>query len=206
VLYPYVESGIPLTSLQLDYGHDDYWAGTAPVNLQVQPWFRHVQDQVHLDVAVSGQGTVTSDLPGIDCTATCGTDWDRGDAIRLTAAPATGERFVRWGGVCTGDSGCGLTLDVSKSVTALFAPQTYPLTVRVAGRGTVTSLPRGLTCRRGGCTKPFTSYTAVFLAAKAAKGWRFSGWSGACRAKKTACSVPMTAATAVRATFAKARR
>lgn len=206
VLYPFVESGIPLTSLQLDVGHDDYWAGTAPVNLQVQPWFRHVQDQVHLDLAISGQGTVTSDLPGIDCTATCGTDWDRGDAIHLTAAPATGERFVRWSGACTGDSDCGLTLDTSKSVTAQFAPQTYPLTVRVAGSGIVTSLPRGLTCRRGGCTKPFTSYTAVFLTAKAAKGWRFSAWSGACRGKKTTCTVPMSGATAVRATFAKKRK
>jgi hypothetical protein len=206
VLYPYVGIGIPLTSLQLDVGHDDYWAGTAPVNLQVQPWFRHVQDQVRLGLTLTGQGTVQSDLPGIDCSASCGTDWDRGDAIQLTATPAAGERFVRWSGGCTGGSDCALTLDASKDVTALFAPDTYPLTVRVAGSGTVTSLPRGLTCRHSGCTKPFASYTAVFLTAKAAKGWRFSAWSGACRGKKTSCSVPMTAATAVRATFAKKRR
>ncbi|MGZ4335368.1 MAG: InlB B-repeat-containing protein [Gaiellaceae bacterium] len=203
VLYPFVESGIPLNSLQLDVGHDDYWAGTAPVNLQVQPWFKHTQDQVHLGLTIAGKGEVQSDLPGLDCSASCGTDWDRGDAVSLSPASAAGYRFVRWTGGCTGDADCSLTLDASKDVTALFAPSTFPLGVRVAGSGTVTSSPRGLTCRKGACTKPFTSYEAVVLTAKAAKGWRFSAWSGLCRGSKATCKVPMTAPSAVRATFKK---
>ncbi|HEY0414852.1 MAG TPA: hypothetical protein VGC78_00585 [Gaiellaceae bacterium] len=204
VLYPYVEAGIPLTSLQLDVGHDDYWAGTAPVNLQVQPWFRHVQDQVHLGLSIAGQGTVTSDLPGLACATTCGTDWDRGDAVALTPTPAAGQRFVRWTGACTGAS-CAVTLDASKDVGALFAPATFTLDVRVSGSGRVTSSPGGISCRRGDCKKAFTSFAGVALTEKAAKGWRFSGWSGACRGTRTRCTVPMAAATAVRASFARKR-
>ena len=206
ILYPYAEGGIPLTSLQLDYGHDDYWAGTAPTNLQVQPWFRHTQDQVHLGLTMVGNGAVESDVPGVDCSASCGTDWDRGSAIQLSAASADGYRFIRWtGGGCTGDADCSLTLDAAKDVTALFAPDTYPLAVRVAGSGTVTSSPGGIACKRGTCTKPFPSYGAVSLTEKPAKGWQFTGWSGSCRGKKTRCSVAMTAASAVRAAFAKKR-
>jgi hypothetical protein len=181
ILYPYAESGIPLTSLQLDYGHDDYWAGTAPTNLQVQPWFRHTQDQVHLGLTIAGKG-----------------------AIQLSAASADGYRFVRWtGDGCTGDADCSLTLDASKEVSALFAPDAYPLAVKVTGGGIVTSTPSGIVCRRGTCTKPFPSYQAVLLTAKPAKGSHFTGWSGSCHGKKTKCSVPMTAASAVRAAFAK---
>src|SRR5205823_4516891 len=152
ILYPYVGAGIPITSLQLDYNHDDYWAGTAPVNLQVQPWFKHTQDQVHLGLAITGSGTVTSDLPGLDCTASCGSDWDRGDVVNLSPASANGYRFVRWTGTgCTGDADCSLTLDASKDVAALFAPSAYSLSVKVVGTGTVSSNPRGLTCKRGTC-------------------------------------------------------
>lgn len=203
VLYPFVESGVPLNSLGLDVGHDDYWAGNAPVNLQVQPWFRHVQDQVRLGVTISGKGAVQSDIPGVDCSASCGTDWDRGDTISLSPASADGYRFVRWSGGCSGDADCSLTLDASKDVTALFAPETFTLAVRVTGSGTVTSTPRGLTCRKGTCSKPFTSFEPVSLTARAAVGWRFTGWSGGCRGVKATCRVPMTAPGAVRATFKK---
>lgn len=205
VLYPYTEIGSHITSIQLDVGHDDYWAGTAPVNLQVQPWFIHTQDQAQLALTVGGQGTVTSDIPGLDCTASCSTSWDRGDALNLAAAPGAGERFVRWSGGCTGSASCSLTLDAAKQVGALFAPATFGLTVQVRGSGAVTSRPGGLACRSGACSKPFTSYVPVVLTEKPAKGWRFTGWSGACHGTRATCSVAMTAPAAARATFAKKR-
>ena len=204
VLYPFVESGIPLNSLQLDVGHDDYYAGTAPVNLQGVPWLRNVQDQVHLTLAVAGQGTVASDVPGVDCTASCGTDWDHGAAVALTATAASGYRFVRWsGGSCSGNGDCNLTLAAAETVSALFAPATFMLGVTIAGKGAVTSTPSRLACHTAHCSAAFTSYSPVVLKAKPANGWRLTGWSGACHGSKAACSVPMTAATGVHATFAK---
>jgi hypothetical protein len=205
VLYPYVESGIPLSSLQLDVNHDDYWAGTAPVNLQVQPWFKHTQDQVHLDLSITGTGSVTSDLPGIACSATCGTDWDRGDVISLSPASAAGYRFIKWTGGCGGDGACSVTLDQAKTVGALFAPSTYPLHVSVAGKGTVSSSPGAMRCAKGTCTRSFTSYLPVFLTAKAAKGWRLKSWTGACRGTKLTCRLGMAAPSSARATFVKKR-
>lgn len=204
VLYPYVEAGVPISSLQLDFGHDDYWAGTAPVNLQVQPWFEHTQDRAQLALTIAGKGTVQSDLPGLDCSSSCATDWDRGTAVQLSPASGDGYRFVRWSGGCSGDADCSLTVDGPKDVTALFAPATYPLSVRVTGSGRVTSLPGGIACRRGTCTRRFSSYERVVLAAKPAKGWRLVAWSGACHGK-TRCSVRMTVATTVRASFARRR-
>jgi len=160
---------------------------------------------VHLGLAITGSGSVQSDLPGIDCSQSCGTGWDRGTVVSLSPASADGFRFVRWSGACSGDGDCSLTLDASKDVTALFAPETYLLSVHVGGNGTVRSNAGGFSCARGTCTKPFSSYTPVILTAKAAKGWRFSGWAGGCHGQKAACAAPMTAATVVRATFAKLR-
>jgi hypothetical protein len=205
ILYPYVGEGIPVTSLQLDVGHDDYWAGSAPVNLQVQPWFRHVQDQVHLGLTITGEGSVQSSVPGVTCNAACGSDWDRGTAVSLSTTAGTGYKFVRWSGGCTGAGDCALTLGASTDVTALFAPSTFPLTVHVAGSGTVTSSPRGLACKHAACAHPFSSYQPVLLTAKPAKGWRFAGWAGACRGKRTSCTLQMTAPSAARAAFAKKR-
>ena len=206
VLYPYVEVGAPLTSLQLDVGHDDYWAGTAPVNLQVQPWFKHTQDQVHLDLSIAGNGTVSSDVPGIDCSASCGSDWDRGDTVDLSPASANGYRFIKWSGDgCSGDADCSLTLDATKNLTALFAPETYLLRVSVTGKGTVSSSPAGIGCTKRTCTRPFTSYQPVSLVAKPATGWGLKSWSGACRGTKLKCRLAMTAASAIRATFVKKR-
>jgi hypothetical protein len=206
VLYPYVEAGIPLTSLQLDVNHDDYWAGNAPVNLQVQPWLKHTQDQVHLGLAITGSGKVTSDVPGLDCTASCGSDWDRGDVVDLSPESADGYRFIRWTGAgCSGVADCSLTLDAAKSVSALFAPDTYQLRVSVTGKGTVASTPLGIKCTTRTCAKAFTSYYTVFLVAKPAKGWKLKSWTGACHGSKLKCRLGMTAPSAARATFVKTR-
>jgi hypothetical protein len=206
ILYPYAENGIPISSLQLDVNHDDYYAGTAAVNLQVQPWLRHVHEQVHFALRIGGQGTVTSDLPGLQCTATCDTDWDSGAAVALTATPADGYRFIGWSGACkdNGDSAtCALTVSGPINVTAQFAPEQFPLSVSVKGTGSVSTTPSDISCKRATCNVSFTSFTPVLLTAKPGKGWRFSGWTGACHGMKAQCRVPMSAATAVHAAFAR---
>jgi F5/8 type C domain/Divergent InlB B-repeat domain len=73
------------------------------------------------------------------------------------------------------------------------------LTVAVAGKGKVTSAPAGISCpakcsARGVAGKTFT------LTAKAAAGWRFGRWSGACTGSRR-CVVTLRGAKTVRATF-----
>jgi endoglucanase len=67
------------------------------------------------------------------------------------------------------------------------------------GSGTVTSAPSGIDCG-GTCGANYASGTSVTLTAAAASGSTFAGWSGACSGTG-ACTVSMTAARSVTATF-----
>src|SRR5207249_8117181 len=88
-------------------------------------------------------------------------------------------------------------------VTATFTPQTFVLTVSKAGTGTgtVTSTPAGITCGVT-CSASFTNGTAVTLTAAPAAGSTFSGWSGGGCSGTGTCTVTLSAATTVTATFA----
>jgi hypothetical protein len=203
VLYVYSQPGLPLSAFHLDVGRDDYYGASAPVSLQSSPWLRLVDDQMRLDVGVAGDGRVTSDVPGLDCTTACGADWDRGSALVLRATPGPESRFVGWGGACAGSGVCRVRLDRARAVTALFAPATFRLDVAAVGGGVVTSAPAGVRCAHGRCGASFASYVPVRLTAKPSPGWRLAGWGGACRGAKRTCVVPMTSAASVRASFAR---
>jgi hypothetical protein len=88
-------------------------------------------------------------------------------------------------------------------VTATFAPDSFPLRVGVTGRGVVATSPSRLTCAKRTCVAKVSSYERLGLTAKPVKGWRFVRWGGACKGIKPRCTVPMTAATAVTAVFAR---
>lgn len=69
-----------------------------------------------------------------------------------------------------------------------------------AGSGTVTSSPAGISCGSG-CSSTFSSGTSVTLTANADSGSTFSGWAGGGCTGTGMCSITMTAATTVTATF-----
>jgi len=206
LMYPFVD-GSPLSEHVLDAGRNDYYgANGVGFDVRTSRWLRHVDEPpAHLAVSIAGAGSVDSDVPGVACTASCASDWDGGQTVTLTATPAGGMRFVRWGGACSGSSVCNPTLAPSTVVTALFAPQTYRLTVGVLGRGNVfTSIAASLCQRR--CRLPVTSYQSVSLRAVAATGWRFTRWTGACRGTRSICRLPMTSNTAATAVFATKKK
>lgn len=203
VLYPFADT-TPLGSLILDFGRNDYYGHSGGwLDVQDSPWLRLVNRQAPLAVGISGAGSVASDIPGVDCSASCTTEWDAGTTVELEPMAGEGQRFVRWSGACTGSLGCLLTLSGATSVNALFAPEQFGLVVSVTGSGAVTGA--GAPCRLARCARQATSYAPLRLRATAAKGWRFAAWSGGCAHSRAVCTLPMTKASAVRARFAKKR-
>lgn len=55
-----------------------------------------VTDTVTLTVAVVGNGTVTSDIGGINCPTTCSATFNPNTYVNLTATAGTGSHFVEW--------------------------------------------------------------------------------------------------------------
>jgi hypothetical protein len=202
ILYPFATPGTTLASLVLDVGNDDYYAHAGGwTDLQDSPWLRLVSQQIRLTLAIAGRGSIESDVPGVDCTASCGTDWDAGSVVSLEPLPAGGQRFVRWSGACTGSARCEVKLDAARSVAALFAPERYGLVVSVAGSGKVTGA--GAPCSVSRCVRTARSYTPLRLQATPARGWRLAAWTGGCTGRAATCTVPMTKATGVRARFVR---
>lgn len=79
-------------------------------------------DRLTGNVSVSkvgtGQGTVTSTPPGINCGRSCFHTYDDGTRVKLTAAPSAGSTFKGWslsaaapGSACPGTGPCTVTAD-----------------------------------------------------------------------------------------------
>ena len=154
----------------------------------------------------TGSGTVTSSEspPKIDCGPTCEASYGSGTMVTLTATPALGSTFTGWSG-CDTASGttCTVTMSAARSVTATFTLQRFTLTVSKAGiigGGTVTSSDGGINCGPT-CSASYGSGTVVTLTATPAFGSLFTGWSGCDAASGTTCTVTMSAARSVTATF-----
>jgi hypothetical protein len=96
----------------------------------------------------------------------------------------------------------GRTGHTSAPVTVTAAPIMRTLTVARAGAGTgtVTSSPAGISCGST-CSHAFANGTSVTLAAVAASGSSFAGWSGGGCSGTGACVVPLSADAIVTATF-----
>src|SRR3989475_14396 len=153
--------------------------------------------------AGAGSGTATSSDGLITCPSTCTATYDSGISVTLTTSPASGSTFTAWSG-CDTVSGatCTVTMTAAKSVTATFTAQRFTLTVNRAGtgNGTPTSSPPGVDCGAT-CSAAYDSGTVVTLAATPAAGSTFSSWSGCNTVSGTICTVTMTAARSVTATF-----
>jgi uncharacterized repeat protein (TIGR02543 family) len=197
LMYP-VLSVDSLDQLTLDVGRDDYYRSGGATDLSTSTWLRHLDAPPQpLALTVVGGGHVTSDLPGLDCTATCATSWDPGTRLTLTALPSAGQRFVGWKGGCAGLD-CTPTVTAPTAIQAVFAP-ILKLTASVAGKGRVVA--RGIACP-GVCRAEIDPYPVV-LTARAAQGWRFVGWTGACTGTKAVCRVVAAKDVVVRARFKK---
>jgi Pro-kumamolisin, activation domain/Divergent InlB B-repeat domain/IPT/TIG domain len=96
-------------------------------------------------------------------------------------------------------TGFGPTTDTLHFTYTRALPQR--LTVKRTGSGTVASSPSGVSCGKT-CSHRYPYQAVVKLTAAAASGWRFAGWSGACKGKGT-CKVHMKAEELVNARFVR---
>ena len=166
-----------------------------------------------LNVSVTGDGYVTSTVGSatIYCTAAdgpgCTANVQSNTSLTLTAVPASGTSgdFVSWGGACSffTSTTCTLTMTAAASVDAKFvgSSTTYVLSGQVVGNGIITGA--GLNCGST-CTAPQAASARVTITASPSFGSTFTGWGGACTGTVSTCTVSMTQARSVTATFATA--
>jgi sugar lactone lactonase YvrE len=170
-----------------------------------------------------GSGLVTSKDRAIYCGQFCASHYFDGDSSQLVATADPGSRFAGWQG-CPRPSGDTCTVDFhitsadlgkAVNVTATFMtgstplPTSYGLSVFTAGAGvgTVVSNPPGIGCKTpcsSNSTAQFPAGQPVTLTATAAPGSSFSGWSGCDTSAANTCTVTMSLAKSVTATFAPA--
>lgn len=81
------------------------------------------QFMLTVNLAGTGSGTVTSDVPGINCPGTCTASFDAGAIVDLEAFGQGGSSFAGWSGDCSGTGVCTVTMDQAREVTATFEGQ-----------------------------------------------------------------------------------
>jgi len=174
---------------------------------KIKATFDPLPAKATLTVTKVGSGTVTSSTGGISCGTDCSESVNVGDQVTLTAVADSGYTLTGWSGsgvTCSGAT-CNVTVDGAKTVTATFTAQAatqYALSAAVVGSGTVTSSPAGINCATT-CSSNYNSGTSVTLTAVANSGYTFSSWSvsGASCGTANTCTVSMTQARSVTATF-----
>ena len=122
-------------------------SGTAPTCTVTMDQARNVTASFvptfPLNVTATGPGSVTSNVGGVNCGATCSATFNSGTLVTLTANTSPNSVFTGWsgGGGCSGTATtCTVTMDQARNVTATFVP-TYVVTPSVVGGtggGTIT--------------------------------------------------------------------
>ncbi len=128
-----------------------------------------------------------------------------GTELELVATANAGSEFSGFSagtgsaGACT-TSPCAFTLEANSTVTATFdlepGPEEFALTIAKAGTGS-----GSVTCDGGACAATYPEGEEVTLAATAASGSTFSGWTGAGCSGTGSCVVTIEEDTTVTATF-----
>ncbi|HEX6250387.1 MAG TPA: hypothetical protein VFZ56_03025 [Gemmatimonadaceae bacterium] len=179
---------------------------------------------VSAGAASTGNGTVSA--TGINCviaatsaTQDCSETYVQGSTVTLTATPTGNSEFSQWGGACSSagtSPTCTLTVTQASAVSASFEagiappPPTHVLTVQagVSGTASGTVTASGISCsitgstQSGDCSESLNEGTSVTLTATPAGDNTFLGWGGACSGTSSTCTVLMSQARTVTASFA----
>jgi DNA-binding beta-propeller fold protein YncE len=144
-------------------------------------------------------GSAGSTATLIDADAFYANAVDAAYAMAIAVDPATNQIYTLYGGGTGGPGGRLAIIDGGLSAT------THTLAVLLSGKGagTVASNPAGIDCGVSNCAGGFALGTNVKLAASAASGSYFAGWSGPCSGTNS-CDLVTNADQFVTATFSPA--
>jgi hypothetical protein len=78
------------------------------------------QNTLSVSKAGTGGGTITSSPAGINCGATCYSNFPNGATVTLKAKASSSSKFTGWSGPCTGTGDCVVHLTQPTDVTAIF--------------------------------------------------------------------------------------
>jgi hypothetical protein len=175
----------------------------------VEAEFAAIPPQI-LEVAVAGEGEVTSSPAGIACTAAtspCSEGFDSEGpegTVTLTASPDPYNHFVEWSGADAGSCSsltapsCELSMNAARSISAEFAPSLHTLAVTPSGPGLVDAAAGAISgCEAGGgtCAGPYQEGSTVPLIASPATHHHVTWGTGECKAEPSAdeCEVEIGA-------------
>jgi hypothetical protein len=163
--------------------------------------FNRIQRSFVVDTgAGSGAGSVECKV-GTGAPGACAAAYPNGTRLTLIASAASGSDFAGWSdgtgsaSACTGTGGCTFAIGADTTLEAPFE-LTHALTVREDGSGS-----GSVSCNGDPCASTYSDGTTITLAAAAAPGSSFAGWSGAGCSGVGDCTVMFAADTSVTATF-----
>ncbi|MEX1261883.1 MAG: InlB B-repeat-containing protein, partial [Balneolaceae bacterium] len=160
---------------------------------EVTAVFQEEKDFYALTIETEGEGSVSTELESGDESDGL---YENGSVVELTASVADEWVFSHWEGSVDGDENpVSVEMNSDKTISAVFVPREYPLTVNIEGEGTVTEeviQPR---------TTDYPSGTIVQITATPANGWTFSHWDDDLTGGENPVEIEITEATEVTAIF-----
>ena len=150
----------------------------------------------------TGQGAIVYDRPATTAkftsVTTLGSRFTLHQVGKVPAGRSTRFRFAY-----VHDYRAALVTSRAKTAHALFLNR-LTVTKSGKGKGKVTSSPHGIACGKT-CSHGYSYGRVVTLKAKAAKGSKFAGWSGACKGRHR-CKLTANDNVAVKAKFVRRKR
>lgn len=129
-----------------------------------------IKKKYPLTVEIEGEGTLNEKV----IKAGAATDYNSGTVVELTATPSDEWEFKEWSGDLTGtDNPKEITIDMAKTVKAVFVKKQYSLNIEVLGEGTVEKK-----VIKQGLKSDYNSGSIIELTAKSDNGWKFVKWDG----------------------------
>jgi hypothetical protein len=173
-------------------------SGTCEVTMSAAKSVDAKFDLIPRTLTITKAGTGTGEVKckvGAGPEEACAASYPNGSSVKVIATPSAGSELSGFSGACTGTS-CTLSMTANKAVTVTFSLIPRTLTINKSGSGSGT-----VTCNGGACASSYPDGTTVTLAASAASGSTFAGWSGGGCSGTGSCVVTLKADTTVTATF-----